>query len=451
MTGVKSLAAALVLLLVLSGCGAKGPPSAAELIEQPVIAAPPQTAKPDKPAEYTPGRPVTEDGQEAVTPRESVPPQEEKQTVFTLSFAGDCCLGTDHSVYGGEGTLVRVVGDDYAYPFANTLRYFEQDDFSMVNLECALTDSTSPVNKQYRFRGPPEYAKILTEGSIEFVTLANNHSYDYGEIGYKDTKEALAQEGIGYVTDGGTSLFTTESGLLIGIFAASSRFDKMSAGISSLKNQGADVIIAAFHFGTEGSYSYNSDQRYHARLAIDYGADIVYGAHPHVLQEIEEYGGGIILYSLGNFVFGGNRSPRDHDTAIVRQQIVKYDDGSFSLGETEIIPCDLSEYPGYNSYKPTPYAEGSREYLRTLSKLDGTFDGPDLYVSYSYGNEEPENPASETENPASETVNPTAETEDPTSETEETEEPEVPESPAEVTEESAGETGEPAEPTGEDG
>ena len=114
------------------------------------------------------------------------------------------------------------------------------------------------------------------------------------------------------------------------------------------------------------------------KAAIDAGANIVWGHHPHVLQPIEEYNGGIIYYSLGNFAFGGNSVPKDHDTAVLQQEIIREPDGSIHLGKLTIIPCSVSSIKERNNFQPTPYEEGSEEYKRVLSKLDGTYGGPNL-------------------------------------------------------------------------
>lgn len=137
------------------------------------------------------------------------------------------------------------------------------------------------------------------------------------------------------------------------------------------------------HWGIEGSYRVTGGQEQLGRAAIDAGADIVYGSHPHVLQRIDEYNGGYIVNSLGNWSFGGNTAPRDRDTAIVRFSVKRDLDGTVSVEGYEAVPCCLSSTEGINDYRPTPYEEGSEAYERTMSKLDGSFDGPDLVVDYS--------------------------------------------------------------------
>lgn len=336
--------------------------------------------------------PTTEEITESTTlqTEEASVPETTEETLpepveYILSFAGDCTLGTSHDTYGKSGTFVRIVGDNYGYPFENVLTYFENDDFTMVNLEGTFTEHTKPAEKRFRFRAPSAYAKILTAGDVEAVNLANNHSLDFGEIGYDDTKKALESENITYVEDCGTAFYTTETGLKIGLYAA--QFDlqvsTMKKGIAALREGGAELVIVSFHWGTEGSYRPTDQQKKHAHAAIDAGADIVYGHHPHVLQPIEEYKDGIIYYSLGNFSFGGNRNPKDKDSVVIRQRVIRESDGTVHLGQTELIPFCVSSVSGKNDYKPTPYEAGSKKYNRVLSKLDGTFTGRDLVVSYA--------------------------------------------------------------------
>lgn len=310
-------------------------------------------------------------------------PTEPPAITMTFTFAGDCTLGSHTShTHAGYGFLLTV-GEDYAYPFANVRSWFENDDFSMVNLEGVLGDQGHPAGKRYAFRGPASYTNILTENSVEAVSLANNHTLDFGETGYAETKRILEEAGMPYVEQNSSTVITLENGVTVGIYGTVyNSIDKeaMLSGIAALKQQGTDIIIYAPHWGTEHSFDPTQEQMELGRAAIDAGANIVYGCHPHVLQPIEEYNGGVIYYSLGNFSFGGNIYPSDYDTAIIQQEIILEPDGTVTLGERTLVPCSLSSIEKRNNYQPTPYEEGSEEYSRVLSKLDGTYDGPNLPV-----------------------------------------------------------------------
>lgn len=320
---------------------------------------------------------------EPATVPTTLPPEPER---FLLTFAGDCTLGSDPEHYGVMYSLIDTVGEDYAYPFRNVAEYFQNDDFTIVNLEGVLSDSTKGRNTSARFtfRGPTAYTEILTGSSVEAVTLANNHSMDYGQQGYESTKEVLTAAGVTYVEKDLSALYTTESGLTIGLYAVSFRLDTdgMQKAVADLRSQGAEIVIAAIHWGNEGQYRPTADQKQRAYAMIDAGVDIVYGSHPHVLQPIEEYGDGIIYYSMGNFCFGGNNYPRDLDSVILQQEVIRDPDGTVHLGELTRIPCSVSSLPVQNNFQPTPYEEGSELYQRVLDKLSGEWKGPDLVVNY---------------------------------------------------------------------
>lgn len=310
-------------------------------------------------------------------PAETEPTETEAQPeTFLLTFAGDCTLGSNPKNAYADFGFLKTVGEDYGHPFRNVLTYFENDDFTMVNLEGALCDSGNPVKKKHTFRGPTAYTAILTENSVEAVTVANNHSMDYGPKGYASTIEALNSAGVPYVERDSTTLVTTESGLTIGLYGMvyyKLDVEKMVQGITELKEQGAELIIVAPHWGVEGTYRPTAQQTEVGHAAIDAGANIVFGTHPHVLQPIENYNGGVIYYSLGNFSFGGNGKPDDFDTALLQQEVIRQPDGSVTLGELTRIPACVSSVDGRNNYQPTPLAQDSKAYGRVLSKLDGSF------------------------------------------------------------------------------
>ena len=322
-----------------------------------------------------------------VPPTETEPEETEPPEIrYTLTFTGDCTLASDPGNFGSPHGFIGTIGTDYDYPFRNVADIFENDDFTIINLESVLADSGTGASKLFTFRGPTAYTQIMTGSSVEAVTLANNHTEDYGKAGYESTTQALNEAGIWYVEEDKTTLVTTESGLTIGLYADAFNFSKsdIQKNVKKLRDQGAEIIICAFHWGNEGSYRPTNDQKTFAKAAIDTGADIVYGHHPHVLQPIEEYNGGYIFYSLGNFSFGGNHFPRDMDSAIVQVEVLRDENGKVHLDGLNIIPVSISSMKGQNNFQPIPYEEGTTEYDRTMSKLDGTFTGPDLVVNYDH-------------------------------------------------------------------
>lgn len=304
-------------------------------------------------------------------------PQEER---FLLTFAGDCTFGSSPSNYYAGYGFIKTVGEDYGYPFRNVLHYLQGDELTLINLEGPLTDGGNPMQKKHTFRGPTDYSNILTQNSIEAVTIANNHTLDYGQTGYDATLQTLNAAGIPYVERDASLILTTRSGLKVGLYGAVYYLldvDTITAGIRGLKEAGCELIIFAPHWGTEGTYHPTTQQTEVGHAAIDAGAHIVWGSHPHVLQPIEAYNGGIIYYSLGNFSFGGNIYPRDYDTALLQQEVIR-DESGVRLGQLSIIPANVSSVSDRNNFQPTPYAPDSEAYSRVLSKLDGSFSGPNL-------------------------------------------------------------------------
>ena len=375
------LCAVLMAALLLTACApaapaqtTAAPTETAEVTETPATEA---TELPTEAPETT-AAPT----EAATEPTETEP----KEIRYTLSFAGDCTLASDPGSYASPHGFIETVGTDYGYPFRNVAEFFAHDDFTIINLESVLADSGSAAGKLFTFRGPVAYTQIMTSSSVEAVTLANNHTGDYGKAGYESTTKALGDAGVWFVEEDKTALVTTESGLTIGLYADSFAFNtaEIQKNVQSLRERGAEIVICAFHWGVEGSYRPTADQKKFAHAAIDAGADIVYGHHPHVLQPIEEYKDGYIFYSLGNFSFGGNHFPRDMDSAIVQVQLLRDENGKVALDGMTIIPVSISSMAVQNNFQPTPYEEGTKEYDRTLSKLDGSFTGPDLVVNYDH-------------------------------------------------------------------
>lgn len=314
------------------------------------------------------------------------PTPEPTPGIFTISMVGDCTLAS--SQYDNSFDTV-LAEHDITWPFSGTVNYLGNDEFTLANLECTFSDTALSSGVLFQFRGPAANAGILKAGSVECVTMGNNHTTDFGQQGITDTQDALTDAGIWYAPSGEASVYVTENGLRVGVYCPGwlglSEIN-IQSGIAQLIDADADVIIFAPHWGSEGSYRVTAMQEQFAHAAIDAGADIVCGTHPHVLQRVEEYNGKYIFYSLGNYSFGGNTQPRDRDTVIAQVTIREQKDGSYALGGYNLIPCCLSSTDGVNDYRPVPYDAESEEYVRAMSKLNGTFEGADLTVDYSFLN-----------------------------------------------------------------
>lgn len=313
------------------------------------------------------------------TPKPTPTPEPE---YYTISFIGDLTLAS--SQYNND--FENKMKDDYSYPFKNTVEYFENDDLTVGNLECTFSDKYMSSYTTFNFLAPAAFANILVEGGVDFVTTANNHSDDFSDQGIADTDASLDAVDMPHAGENGTYIYDMGD-IKVGIYCAFNGFQpsisKTETAIADLREAGAQYIICAFHWGNEGTYRPTQDQKNLAHAAIDAGANVVYGSHPHVLQPVEEYGDGLIMYSMGNFSFGGNTAPRDRDSAIVQVTVKREFDGTITTDGYSLIPCCLSSTDNINDYCPKPYDEGTEEYDRAMSKLDGSFAGNDLSVDYS--------------------------------------------------------------------
>ena len=291
-------------------------------------------------------------------------------TTITISSMGDCTLGTDESF--DQSTSFNAYYNEYGadYFFKNVRSILEADDLSVVNFEGTLTEETSRADKTFAFKGPAKYTDILTGSSVEAANIANNHSKDYGTKSQEDTIENLSNAGIatfGYENVVVVDVKGVKVGLT-GIYELAEHEQKatqIKENIQALKDAGAQIIIVNFHWGIEKEYTPNATQKKLAHLAIDEGADLVIGHHPHVLEGIEKYNGKYIAYSLGNFCFGGNKNPSDKDTMIFQQTFTIDTDGKVADDDSiNIIPCSLSSSSNKNDYCPTPLEGDEAERVR---------------------------------------------------------------------------------------
>lgn len=291
-------------------------------------------------------------------------------TTITISSMGDCTLGTDESF--DQSTSFNAYYNEYGadYFFKNVRSILEADDLSVVNFEGTLTEETSRADKTFAFKGPAKYTDILTGSSVEAANIANNHSKDYGTKSQEDTIENLSNAGI--ATFGYENVVVVDvKGIkvgLTGIYELAEHEQKatqIKENIQALKDAGAQIIIVNFHWGIEKEYTPNATQKKLAHLAIDEGADLVIGHHPHVLEGIEKYNGKYIAYSLGNFCFGGNKNPSDKDTMIFQQTFTIDTDGKVADDDNiNIIPCSLFSSSNKNDYCPTPLEGDEAERVR---------------------------------------------------------------------------------------
>lgn len=368
------LSLVLILALLLTACGSSGSPTTDN--NQSVIAEDISTDGNDN-IDPTPTDNISTPT-EKPTPTPKPTPQIDR---ITLSCAGDCTIGTDPRFgYGSSfiATYDRV--KDFSYFLKNVQKYFANDDMTIVNFEGTLTNCTTRVDKTFTFRAPPSYVKVLTKGSVEAVAFANNHCRDFGIESYNDTRATLKKAGVKYSSYSIVSTYKIKKektgnkykiGMIsvCGLDSYEGSKAQIASGIKKLKRRHCDLIIMSMHDGIERQYYPRESQKGLARYAIDHGAHLVLGHHPHVLQGIEKYKKAYIVYSLGNFCFGGNSNPSDKDTMIARPTFI-FKNGKLRIKQTilRIIPCCLSSTTGYNNYQPTP--KKGAEKKRVLSKIN---------------------------------------------------------------------------------
>lgn len=293
----------------------------------------------------------------------------------TLAAGGDTVLGynlQDHF----DQQLAAGVPKEELWPlyFAGVRDVLDVADIALVNLECPFTERGVKLPKNFNFRARRELVEILKRGSVDVVSMANNHAMDWGPDGVDDTRLTLEEAGIahfgagddlgearrpailerggmkvgflGYYFQAGDDMIEPEA-----VYAKGNRAGVAGCyrSVRCIRRQvhedverwasEVDALVPYFHWGHEGSYQVRDYQIELAHLCVDLGCRAVLGAHPHRLQGIEVYKGAPIFYSLGNFVYGGIKDPEDWLTLIARLHITP------SAVEAEAIPVRFTRWP----------------------------------------------------------------------------------------------------------
>ena len=327
--------------------------------------------------------------------------QEDGSVIVTVSATGDVTIGGDKrkknkSIFDKQ---LDKEPSGLNFPLENVRALFEEDDMTLVNFEGTLTGTRSATKNSFSFAAPPEYVQVLTSGDVEAVSLENNHVMDHGKQGYQDTCDTLAGAGIAYSGHLGSSIFTTDTGVNIGMLSYqtfngnyANIYESIEGDIQALRDSGCQLVIVSYHWGDEKDYVPNERQVPLGRTTIDAGADLVIGHHSHRINPIEEYKGKYICYSLGNFSFAGNTRPDDMDTYIFQQRWRVYPDGTAENEGFRIIPCSISSQEKFNDFKPTPAdeAHGDEIVKRLLDlnkKLEKNFKSTGVTAVGSYPTE----------------------------------------------------------------
>lgn len=280
----------------------------------------------------------------ASAPENGVPAQ---AASIRLMFAGDIMLSRE------VGSDIKNSGD-WRYPFLKIASTTSAADMFFANLETPVSDRGTRIGSIYSFRSDPHTLAGLSYAGVDVVSLANNHIWDYSKDALLDTMQNLKNSGIAYAGAGEdyqaahTPAILDVGGTRVAVLAytnllpkaftrasstpASAAYDdwnKVAEDIKDARGR-ADIVIVSFHWGEEYQTRHNADQEKYGHAAIDAGADIVVGSHPHVEQETERYGKGIIAYSLGNFVFDQYFQPE-----VMRSKILEVDfkDGKISAAK----------------------------------------------------------------------------------------------------------------------
>ena len=309
---------------------------------------------------------------------------EKSSSEMTITFTGDCTFAYyNDSNSPGRFPAIYERSGSLTYPFDLTREVFGADDITMINFEGTLTDYTKHKSKQFFFRGEPSFANILPASSVEAVTVENNHSYDYLDIGYSDTLDNLKKVGVQY-TNYDTPAVLNVKGMrvvMLSLCLFETDFsDEMLEHIRyyvQMYKQKDTVIVVNAHWGRERDTVPNSGQIDAAHAMIDSGVDLIIGHHPHVPQGIEVYNGHYIFYSLGNFAFGGNSKAAKPETLIVRTMFGRDASGNAVLSRVSVVPCLItSSGTTFNNYRPTPlYGESGAGVMNLLLRLSGQIDG----------------------------------------------------------------------------
>jgi len=258
-----------------------------------------------------------------------LPPQPDTFEI-TLSFVGDVLLASQLDITSAGSFNEYANTHPASYFFEKVRHIFEADDFTIVNVENVFTDKyLEPVEKGYTpafwFKSRTSNVEILTSSSVEGVSLANNHISDYGPVGMNDTKEAITNAGLPFGIDG-TIMYFEKRGFTVAVICHGMWAEYQANTIANeikIAEQQSDYQIVFFHGGTEKLHRPEDWKVRSARKLVDSGADMVIGNHPHVLQPREIYNGVEIIYSIGNFCFGGNMRPENR--TIIYQMNISVD------------------------------------------------------------------------------------------------------------------------------
>lgn len=335
---------ATTLVLITAACASLAPSTPKPPPPVPEQAAPPAPVV---------APPVSEPGAPAVAPEAPAAPHQAPPRRIRIVAVGDIMLG--------GSAAPEMVKFGYDYPFADVRAVLRGADVVFANLEGPLTEAGEPErDKRYVFRSPPgKVGPALAAAGFNVVSLANNHTMDYGVEGLRQTLSALAAVGIKHAGAGLNLQQARQPALIragdqtVAVLAYSLTFPESfwaRAGVAGTAfgheqhvradvqaaRERADIVMVSFHWGREATTELRDYQPRLGRAAIDAGATIVLGHHPHILQGIERYKHGIIFYSLGNFAFGS------YSRIAQRSIIAELDIEDARLFRVRLVPLNVN-------------------------------------------------------------------------------------------------------------
>jgi len=322
------------------------------------------------------------------TPTPEPTPTPKPMNSVTITAVGDCTLGGNTNGTGGDKRFAEYVQKyGYDYFLDNVRHIFEADDMTIINLEGPLTTSDDKTRgKTFNFIGPPEYVNILSGSSVEAANVANNHALDYGMDGLYETRDVLNSAGIG-VFGFKVAHFEEINGVVVGNIGFT-EWDFTTKEIVSavqLAKKQCDVLLVSMHWGDEMTYSMPTGVKKLGHAIIDAGADLVIGTHSHCYGEIEKYKGKYVIYSLGNFCFGGNKNPSEPFCTIFQQTFKLDANGKVVDGGINIIPAAVTSNTKYNNYQPTVLTGSyGKRLLSEIASLSNLRPEDTLWMESSY-------------------------------------------------------------------
>ena len=302
--------------------------------------------------------------------------EEAPVTYATLSFVGDLLLSTMPGRYNGEDFLWYAEKEGPAYFLSGVADLFHADTYTFGNLETVLSDrELTPIGKNYSpaywYRSPTWITSILTEGGIDIVSLANNHTGDFGEEGLADTRAAIEQAGLLW-GDSDVTLMLHPGNANVAVYCCRIRSDgNCREALDWLKTvrDTTDFQIIYFHGGASMfRHTMDDNMREACHRLVDEGADLIVGHHPHVLQQVEWYRNVLIVPSLGALIFGDGKM---ENVSAILQIELEIGSNGVKLRSTKFLPFALW---GERKWQPALLQGEAAE--RVLGFLAGEYDTP---------------------------------------------------------------------------